>query len=182
MAIGPQPSSPRPEAFLKAVAFVDGSNLFCQLHDLRVVVPLFKRIWERYAGPRQLLWSFFYTTREKVERHQKIHGERMLQDIHPFFGYEVERRDGRTDEKAVDENLVADLIYHAARGNLDHAILVAVDGDYSHAVSRVRDFGCTTAVLAVGKDAPRQLREACDQYKLRTKDDLLRRCGATERL
>jgi uncharacterized LabA/DUF88 family protein len=166
---------------LKTVVFVDGTNLFCQLHDLRLRVPQFKRIWEGYVGPRRLVWSFLYTTKEKVEKHQAIHGPEMLQDIHPFYGYEVTRADGRRSEKAVDEHLVADLIYHAARGNLDHAILVAVDGDYSHAVSRVRDFGCTTAVLAVGKDAPAQLREACDQYKLRTKSDLVRKCKAVER-
>src|SRR5690242_16780797 len=112
MAVGPNPvprlqTSPRPEAFLKTVVFVDGTNLFCQLHDLRVKVPRFKKIWERYVGPRRLVWSFFYSTREKVEKHQIVHGPEMLQGIHPFYGYEVTRADGTKSEKAVDERLVA---------------------------------------------------------------------------
>ena len=36
MGIGPNPLSQRPEAFLKTVVFVDGTNLFCQLHHLRL--------------------------------------------------------------------------------------------------------------------------------------------------
>jgi uncharacterized LabA/DUF88 family protein len=49
---------------------------------------------------------------------------------------------------------------------------VAIDLDFVYAIKRVEDFGCRTAVLAVGLPAPAELQKNCDYYHLYTKDHL----------
>jgi len=65
-------------------------------------------------------------------------------------------------EKAVDTSLVADLVYHAAVRNLDHALVVTADQDFSRAISRVEDFGCTTTLCCPSDSIPTHLARVAD--------------------
>lgn len=81
---------------------------------------------------------------------------------------------GEPKEKGVDALLVADLIYHAAQKNMDYAQLVAIDLDFVFAIRRVEDFGCRSAVLAFGQEAPEGLRKSSYDYRFIGKDELVR--------
>ena len=65
-------------------------------------------------------------------------------------------------------------IYHAAQKNMDYAQLVAIDLDFVFAIGRVEDFGCRSAVLAFGQEAPDGLKKSCDDYRFIGKDGLVR--------
>jgi uncharacterized LabA/DUF88 family protein len=88
-------------------------------------------------------------------------------------GASVARGDGSVKEKGVDALLVADLVYHAATRNCQFAAVFSCDADFTFALKRVEDFGCKTAVVAVGNQAPQLLRDACDEYYFLSKEFLL---------
>ena len=115
----------------------------------------------------------WYTIEEKYERTLKIHGPNCLDKVRVVFGTGVPTS-GEPKEKGVDALLVADLIYHAAQKNMDYAQLVAIDLDFVFAIRRVEDFGCRSAVLAFGKEAPDGLQKSCDDYRFIGKDELVK--------
>lgn len=154
-----------PIRFQKAMIFIDGTNLFYRLESLKIIVPDFVKLVRPGVGSRQLVRTYLYTIKEHYEKALAIHGEQCFKGIRTVFGQGIPLKDGNVKEKGVDALLVADLIYHAANKNIDHAVLVSVDTDFVHAIQRVEDFGCRTGVLAIGSDAPERLRLGCDEYQ-----------------
>ena len=175
-AFGQVSHAPLPvSAFQRAMIFIDGTNLFCRIRDMNVYVASFADLWRQALGRRDLVRTCCYTIKERVDKTIAVHGKDALKGITLFLGSGVVDGKGVLKEKGVDEMLVADLIYHAARKNIDYALLVSVDGDFTHAITRVHDFGCRTGVLALGIDAPEALRNACDDYQMLSKAELLKR-------
>ena len=79
---------------------------------------------------------------------------------------------GTSKEKGVDALLVADLVYHAASHDVDYTVLVTTDTDFVHAIRRVEDFGCRTAVIGICGDVPARLKEQCDASFMITAEQL----------
>ena len=162
-----------PQAFQKAMAFVDGTNLFHRLQSERIVVPSILNILKALSVPRELLRAYVYTSQPHLERAISIHGDRMLAGCRVVLGDAIPTQDGNYREKAVDAQLVADLIYHAASRNCEFAFVLTHDTDFCRALRRVEDFGCRTAVVAVGVHAPDRLRNSCDRYVYVDREELL---------
>ena len=57
-----------PEAFDKAMVFIDGSNLLPRLREAKLKVPSFFNIARTICGRRRLSRVYFYTSREKIEK------------------------------------------------------------------------------------------------------------------
>jgi uncharacterized LabA/DUF88 family protein len=163
-----------PEAFEKAIVFIDGTNLFCRLQAAKLKVKGLKEIIRGYVGRREILRTYLYTVEQHLQRAKQIHNPDFLEAIRVVLGEGVPKKDGNIKEKGVDALLVADLIYHAANKNCQYALLVSVDTDFVYALRRAEDFGCRTAVLAICAEAPLRLREACDHCSELTADDILK--------
>jgi len=152
-----------PQAFRKAMVFIDGTNLFYRLEACRLKLTKLKDFFERYVSRRQILRVYLYTVEQHLAKAKAFHGEGFLDGIRVVLGEGVATSDGNVKEKGVDALLVADLIYHAASRNLEYALIVTVDTDFVYTLRRAEDFGCRTGVLAICTDAPPRLRAACDE-------------------
>jgi len=165
-----------PDAFQRSIIFVDGTSLFYRFEELKLCVGSFYNLFQNLVGGRhrpKIMRICWYTIEEKYQRTLKVHGSNCLDKVRVIFGTGVPTS-GEPKEKGVDSLLVADLIYHAAQKNMDYAQLVAIDLDFVFAIHRVEDFGCRSAVLAFGQEAPEGLRKSCDDYRFIGKDELVR--------
>jgi uncharacterized LabA/DUF88 family protein len=164
-----------PQAFQKAMVFVDGTNLFYRLAASRLKVSDLKRIFPSFLERRQIPRIYLYTVEQHLAKAKTFHGEGFFDGIRVVLGDGIVKADGNVLEKGVDALLVADLIYHAATRNCEYALVVTTDTDFVHALRRVEDFGCGTGVLALCAEAPPRLRNACDQCFEVTSDQMLER-------
>ncbi len=164
-----------PQSFERSIIFVEGTNLFYRFEEMKLLVSSFYDLLQRLGGGRgrpsirRICW---YTIEEKYQRTLKIHGGACLDRVRVIRGTGVPTS-GEPKEKGVDSLLVADLIYHAAQKNMDYAQLVTIDLDFVYAIRRVEDFGCRSAVLAFGHQAPEDLQKSCDDYRFIEKNYLL---------
>jgi uncharacterized LabA/DUF88 family protein len=172
-----------PESFYRSMVFVDGTSLFYRFEAMKLCVNSFYQLFNTLLGGRynpRIMRIYWYTIEEKYDRLLKIHGANCLDKVRVVFGKGVPTS-GEPKEKGVDSLLVADLVYHAAQKNMDYAQLVAIDLDFVFAIRRVEDFGCRTAVIAFGDQAPTELQSSCDNYRFIAKDYLEKITGITRR-
>ena len=162
-----------PEAFDRAMVFIDGSNLLPRLREQRLRIPSFFKLAQVICGRRRLNRVYFYTSKEKIEKAEAEHGKEAFQQCRVVLGDSVTLPSGEIREKGVDALLVADLIYHAASKNCEFAAVLSNDTDFVVALKRVEDFGCNTGVLGVIQDSSPRLKDACDKYIHLSASDLL---------
>lgn len=174
----PQPYPP--QAFEKAIVFIDGSNLLNRLHSERIKVNDFYSIAAIACAGRQVLRVYFYTSEEKLNKAKLIHGEEAFGRCRIVLGHSIARGDGSIKEKGVDALLVADLVYHAATKNCQYAVVFSNDSDFTFAIKRVEDFGCKTAIVSTVQKAPDRLIAACDDYYHIDKETIIKRGWGSE--
>jgi uncharacterized LabA/DUF88 family protein len=150
-------------AFQRAMVFVDGTNLFYRLASSKLNLISLRNMCEHYCKGRQIVRVYLYTKKPHFDKAKSAYPDNAFQRIRIVFGDAVLTGDGNTKEKGVDALLVADLVYHAAAKNYDYAVLVSTDTDFAHALKRVDDFGCRTAVVSVCANTPELLRSAADE-------------------
>jgi len=165
------PSYP-PRAFEKAMVFVDGTNFLNRLRDGRMSCSSLLKLTSAVIIGRQMARTYFYSTAEKLEKAKQIHGPAFLDRCRVVLGDTVSAGDGSIKEKGVDALLVADLVYHAAQKNCSYAVVISNDSDFAHALKRVEDFGCNTGVVAIGTPAVDRLKNACDNYRFVSFDEM----------
>jgi uncharacterized LabA/DUF88 family protein len=162
----------QPKHFQRAMVFVDGTNLFHRLVASKLKLRSLRSMCHHYCQGRQIVRIYLYTTAPHFEKAKQDYDEKAFEAIRVVFGDAVPTDKG-VKEKGVDALLVADLVYHAAAKNYDYAVLVSTDADFAHALKRVEDFGCRTAVVSVCANVPRLLREAADEVFEANEDMLL---------
>jgi uncharacterized LabA/DUF88 family protein len=151
-----------------AMVFIDGTNFFHRLRERRWrlrAAGIYKAV-HPLVSRGELLRIYLYTSPPHFERAKQEHDNDFEQHVRVVLGHAVPTGDGNFREKGVDAMLVADLVYHAATRNCDYAVLVSVDTDFAHAIARVEDFGCRTAVVGVGVEVPERLRQAADRTQV----------------
>lgn len=147
--------------------FVDGTNLIMRLRATGIRVRKLSEILNIYANMphSNLKRIYFYTIPYHYQRAVEFHGAEFFDGIRIIYGTQLPEKDGNHREKGVDALLVADLIYHSASRNIDWAVLVSTDTDFEYAIKRVEDFGCQTALLSFGVEAPDKLKNSVDEYR-----------------
>lgn len=141
----------------RVAIFIDNSNIFHNLYDLRKIdlnwVCLYDPIWlaQRLAGNRKIVYIGFYCTRPpsyllddggyNEERHKKTmqyySAIEKLPGVSIKFGY-LKGHKGDLQEKNLDTQIATDLISMAALNHYDVAIIVSNDGDYVSAAENAR--------------------------------------------
>lgn len=162
-----------PQAFEKAMVFIDGSNLFPRLKEAKLKVPSFNDIAKIACRGRTLHRAYLYTCQEKLDKAIEEHGEESFKGCRIVLGESVKLENGGHREKGVDALLVADLVYHVASRNCQFAAVLSNDLDFSVALKRVEDFGCRTGVLSLIHKAPEKLIKSCDDYFYLTAGELI---------
>jgi len=147
------------------MVFIDGSNLFPNLLEAKLMVPSFFQLGKRVIGSRQLTRVYLYTCAEKLDSAKSVHGNDCFSGCRVVLGDSVPLPNGGHREKGVDALLVADLVYHAAMKNYQYATVISNDSDFAVALRRVEDFGCRTGIVSIVKPATGRLIGACDDYQ-----------------
>jgi uncharacterized LabA/DUF88 family protein len=150
-------------SFQRTMIFIDGTNLFHRLNEAKVVVTSFANLCKPYVGDRQVVHTYLYTSQHHLEQAKVKHGDVAFNGVRIVLGFGIPTSGTTPKEKGVDAQLVADLVYHAASKNMDFALVCSVDLDFAHAMRRVADFGCRTALLAIQSPAPELLRPSVDE-------------------
>lgn len=152
-----------PHEFQRAMIFIDGTNLFHRLQEAKLIVRSFAQLCASFANERQIIHTYLYTSEPHYDKAKRTHGERAFDGVRVILGYAVPTSGNTPKEKAVDAALAADLVYHAANKNFDYGILFSADADFAHALKRVADFGCRTAVVSIHVPAHQLLYAASDE-------------------
>lgn len=114
---GQMPAFPQPyppQAFEKAMVFIDETNFLGRMHDARLAVRSLWEIAQNVCSGFQLMRAYVCTIESRADKAKKRHGDKVFDRCRLVFGPEVATGNGKTREKGVDALLVADLIYHAA--------------------------------------------------------------------
>lgn len=144
--------------FSRVAIFIDNSNIFHCLHDLRKIdtkwVCLYNplKLSQRLAGDRKIVYIGFYCVRppsyllaegEYHEEQYKIATKfydaiEKNSNITVKYGNLKGSKNNLT-EKNVDTQISTDLVKMAAMNEYDTAILISNDGDYVSAAQGVQD-------------------------------------------
>ncbi len=174
--MGISSSPPNLSQLQRTMLFVDGTNLLYRLRDEKLVVPSLSRLLTTFsfvAGGREVVRIYFYSIQQHIDSARLYHGIQFFDGVRVVLGDGIPTSGGNFKEKGVDALLVADLIYHAASRNCDAAVLVSTDTDFCHAIKRVEDFGCRTAVLGICAEPPERLKRNADISNVITKDNIV---------
>jgi len=159
-------------SFVKTYIFIDAQN-FRQAHDevarawtgsdVRVE---YYAIGMHWNAAKMFYYDCFDETltgadreryEEELERIQQVSG------AHVRSGW-LTGRGKKRRQKGVDVQISVDMMHHAARGNMDHAILFSGDGDFVPLVEALVDMGVTVEVAADHRTAAVELRRAADAF------------------
>ena len=88
-----------PQAFQKAMVFVDGTNLFYRLADSQLKLRNLKGIFPRFLQGRQISRVYLYTVEQHLARAKAFHVEGFLDGIRVVLGDGVSTGDGNIREK-----------------------------------------------------------------------------------
>lgn len=167
----------------KVAVFIDNSNVFRNLHDMKMTDPSWVcfynplKLAEKLAGSRELVHIGFYCVRppayllEEGEKGIKKHSTALryyaaIEKLSPLLQVkygDLRGSKGNLQEKNVDTQLATDMVTMAALGKFDTAILISNDGDYVSAVKNVKEsFLKKVEVLFLMNRLSMALRQVCD--------------------
>ena len=174
----------------KAVILIDGAYLEMLLikeHDRaqvdyhKLALGLVKKVSRFVGQPVHLMRTYYYhalpwapadPTEEERERVYKKQGFFHRLEYLPRFEVKLGRtqrtisEDGTVffEQRGVDVQLVADFVNLAARGMVEHLVLVAPDSDYVPVVKMVKDLGVIVHLVHGGNlSSNAEMRKECDE-------------------
>lgn len=167
----------------KVAVFIDNSNVFRNLHDMKTTDPSWVcfynplKLAEKLVGNRELVHIGFYCVRppayllEEGEKGIEKHSTALqyytaIEKLSPLLQVkygDLRGSKGNLQEKNVDTQLATDMVTMAALGKFDTAILISNDGDYVSAVKNVKEsFLKKVEVLFLMNRLSMALRQVCD--------------------
>ena len=141
----------------RVAIFIDGNNLYHGLKNEAGNTRLdFQKFVDWLLEGRNLIRTYYYNSPVNsnapgAREQQAFFGRlRML----PYFDVRLGRLEPRGDtyvEKGVDTRIAVDMVSMAFKNHYDTAILVSSDGDFTTAVSAVKDSGKHVEVACFAK-------------------------------
>jgi uncharacterized LabA/DUF88 family protein len=141
--------------------FIDAQNLYHSAKNLYQARVNFNEILKTAVSQRKLIRAFGYVVRTKAgeekpffEALTKLGIETRIRDLQEFFGG-LKKADW-------DVGIVIDAI--RTSNAVDVIILVSGDGDFIPLVEYLKNQGKRVEVIAFGRSASGQLKEAADEF------------------
>lgn len=169
----------------KIAVYIDGSNLYHKLKDLKVSHTTnfdYLGLCTQLARERELVSCRYYVG---VVRAQKddIVGQRMRQGQQKLFsklelsGIVIKRgflmkNDGVYHEKGVDVQMATDLLIGAYENMYDTAVIVSSDTDLIPAIKKVRYLGKKAEYIGFSHSPSLGLQKNVDLSRLLIRDDI----------
>ena len=187
---------------MKSTIMIDGAYLEmlmikehnrAQVDYHKLATGLVKRVSRLVGTPVNLLRTYYYhalpwspidPTDEELDRVNKKRGFFHRLEYLPRFTVKLGRTqrvlndDGSTiyQQKGVDVMLASDTVYLAARGLVDHVVLLAPDADYAPAVRLIKDMGVVVHLVhGSNLAASSEMRKECDE-RIELDQDFIYQC------
>lgn len=176
---------------MRAFVFIDGSNFYFRLHDLRAEIPGkfsllefdYRRFAEWLVKPNELVEIRYYVgalkrknSSEKSERmyadQQKLLARLQQQSVSVTLGQLIQHPDRSFHEKGVDVRLAVEMIRFARADEYDIAYLLSSDTDLVAAIEEVRSFGKKVQYVGIAKGQSFGLTKVADDVRLLRPDDI----------
>jgi uncharacterized LabA/DUF88 family protein len=176
---------------MRAFVFIDGSNFYFRLRDLRVQIPGkfslldfdYRSFAEWLVKPDELAQIRYYVGAlkrrndgEKSERmyadQQKLLARLQQQNIPVVLGQLIQHPDKSFHEKGVDVRLAVEMIRFARADEYDIAYLLSSDTDLVAAIEEVRSFDKKVQYVGIAKGQSFGLTKAADDVRLLRPDDI----------
>jgi uncharacterized LabA/DUF88 family protein len=133
----------------RVAVFIDGSNLYHGVKRAGLKQKLdLPKLAALLVGDRDLVRTYYYVAPvpQAMDPEGAKAQQRFLQRLHeaPYLDVRLgrlTRRGRRWEEKGVDALLCTDMVYMAAKGLYEVAILVSGDGDLAATAQAVKDLG-----------------------------------------
>jgi len=147
----------------KVMIFIDGMNARCRLEECKWVEDFdVLHLAQRLAGNRALSGVFYYIStpnRKQLGDKNYSRARRYIDAVEKQSEVEVKKgymvtRNGVWEEKMVDVLIASDMIFYAAKGKFDTAILVTADNDLVPAIQRVKNLSRKVELVVFKKAKP----------------------------
>jgi len=153
----------------RVMIFIDGSNLFhaCKSFDDGFRIDYVK-LKDFLANGRKLIRPYFYGSFDPSDPKNASRQKNFFRFLRSE-GYEVvekplRMRDGRKFEKGVDVALVTDMLSLGFEDAYDTTILVSGDGDFVHAIDKIKSMGKRVEVAIFRNAISDDLRLKADKF------------------
>lgn len=166
---------------VRTAVFIDNSNIFHRLHELKGLDPRWVCIYDplklakKLSGNRKLEYVGFYCVQppsyllsgdaKDVMRYKTTQRYYSTIEKLPLVYLKVgdlKGTRGSLVEKNLDTQLSTDMVAMAAQNKFDVAILVTNDGDYVSAAVNTKTFGKKVELVYFRGFASMNLRKECD--------------------
>jgi len=145
----------------KVVIYIDGSNLYFSVKSRFNIKIDIEKFCKKLVESKDLVKINYYIAplNQKTRPKQYLEQQKFFEELKKInklkiiFGrLEKRKRDGEVFyvEKASDVNLALDLVLDAEKKIYDEAYLISNDGDFSGAVSAVKNFNKKVVYVAIG--------------------------------
>jgi len=160
----------------RVAIFIDGSNLYYSLKDLRLRKVDFKRMLGALTKNKLLISAFYYNASLNIKVNPKTYWEQQkffneLRKI-PDFNVilcklrEHKRKNGNYifDVKGDDVHLAVDLVSGAYEDLYDTAIIVSGDEDFVPAIKKAQKLGKKIINAYFKSSSSASLKKTCDDF------------------
>jgi uncharacterized LabA/DUF88 family protein len=157
----------------RVCVFVDGSNFYFALKRNNYPTRVdYYELSKALAGPdRHLVRTYYFNSvydsvlaaeQAKIQKtfYDSLHLMPLL-DLH--LGRIIPGREGRFITKGEKPLFSAQLVYYAARGIFDTAIVITEDQDFSDALTKTKELGKHVEICLFKDTQPRELIQASDR-------------------
>lgn len=162
----------------RVMLFIDGSNFYYAIKEIKRRYPDihidpfdFFKFSKVLARGRKLIRTYYYTAqRPETDSPDRIAAQRRYFDHIKQTPYctlrlgHLASRYGILVEKGVDVLLTVDMMRLARLNSYDTAILVSGDGDFTAAVSDIKELGKQVELAFFPFSQANSLRQECDRY------------------
>lgn len=169
----------------RCIVFIDGSNLYFKLKDLKLHNLLnfnFSDFAKKLTGKDKLADFVYYVgkirtdgsekTKQLFDNQQKLIAHLKKHKCKYSFGY-LSKSGGVFHEKGVDVNIAVDMLVATYENTCDRIILVSSDTDLLPAIKKAREKGRIVEYVGFSHMPSVAMVANCSQSRLLTKEDIL---------
>ncbi|MBU4308500.1 MAG: NYN domain-containing protein [Nanoarchaeota archaeon] len=160
----------------RVTIFIDGSNLYYSLKNLKIDRIDFQKLLQLLAKDKMLISTFYYNAPLNIQVNPKTYWEqqKFFNELRKIPDFNVvlcklrkhKRKNGNYvfDVKGDDVHLTVDLVSGAYENLYDSAIIVSGDEDFVPAIKKVQKLGKKIINAYFKSSSSASLKKTCDDF------------------